>query len=56
MSENMRTADTPGQWSARDDYELEYLARKYNMHARLAKAGRAVELETRADIDESLDR
>jgi len=42
----------PGHPSAWEQYELEHLARKYGVHARLAKAGRAVLEETRDPVDE----
>ena len=48
MTENMRTAEKS---FTREQYELEHLAKKYGLHARLAKAGRAVERETREDGD-----
>jgi len=48
MTENMRTADKS---LTREQYELDHLAKKYGLHAGLAKAGRAVERETREDGD-----
>ena len=38
-----------GHRPATADYELEYLARKFGVRARLAKAGRSHEDETRED-------
>jgi len=52
MVEKMRNANKTGHLSAREEYELEHLAKKYGLHARLAKAGRAPERETRSGADE----
>jgi hypothetical protein len=52
MSQKMRSANTTGHLSAREQYELDHLVRKFGVHARLAKAGRAVQGETRHDADE----
>jgi hypothetical protein len=51
MTEKMRSAN---DLSAREQYELEHLAKKFGLHPRLAKAGRAVEREMGDDIDESI--
>jgi len=51
MSEKMGNDSKPGHPSAWEQYELEHLARKYGVHARLAKAGRAVLEETRDPVD-----
>ncbi len=52
MNEDMGNANKPGGASALDQYELEHLAKKYGAHARLAKAGRVVQRETRVDVEE----
>jgi hypothetical protein len=54
MTENGGSASKLRRLSAWEQYELEHLAKKYDVHARLAKAGRAVERETRDDVDESI--
>jgi len=52
MSQNMGNGNKPGDASALDQYELEHLARKFGVHARLAKAGHVVQRETRVDVEE----
>ena len=52
MTEDMKKGAKPGPISAREEYELEHLARKFGLHVRLAKAGHAGEREAPHDTDE----